>query len=151
MGNFSIAFTGKFADDDPSVAIGEIKLGEYLESFQAILGFWTMEDYEKSWLTALRRLVGGASTSCLVTSLTDPGNSEYVVTWPLYRSDDEVFVQNQLIFLNQLGRRFEPQAPWEFIEPHAIIDEDGHQISEWQVQLKDIQDFLGLDLPREFS
>jgi CdiI N-terminal domain len=142
MGNFCIAFTGEFADDDPSVAIGEVKLGKYLESFQAILGFWEIEDYEKSWLTALRRLVGGASISCLVTSLTDPENSQYVVTWPLYRTDGEVFVQNQLIFLDQLGRKFEPQAPWDFIEPHATIDEDGQRISEWQLQLKDIQDFL---------
>lgn len=41
MTGFSITFTGATAEGDPVVAVGEIQLGEYRESFHAVIGFWS--------------------------------------------------------------------------------------------------------------
>jgi hypothetical protein len=141
MSNFSITFTGDVLDEDPTIAIGVLQLREDREWFHATLGYWTVEDYEESWNKALVRLVNGASISCLVTSLTDPLNSNFLTTWPLYRSGDEVYVQNHLIFLDELLHEFDPATPWESSAPRSV-GEDGHEISEWQLQVTDLREFL---------
>ena len=141
MANFSIGFTG-FDKQDPFVALGELKLGEDCEHFGSILGFWGVGDYEESWLAALRRLVSGASISCLATSVIDPSNANFLEVWPLYREEGNVYVQNSLIFPDQLSHEFDPDAPWDSVDPRSVVDEDGQAISEWKVNLNDIREFL---------
>jgi CdiI N-terminal domain len=141
LANFSIGFTG-FDEDDPLVALGELRLGEVHEYFQSVLGFWELGDYTKSWATGLRRILAGASISCLATSVTDPATANFVETWPLYREGDDVYVHNKFLFLDQLTREFDPKAPWESIGPRSVVNEDGRRISEWQVRLDDIRYFL---------
>src|SRR5205809_863781 len=98
MDAFGIEFTS-VAPGSVS-ATGLIQLGDDRDYFESTLGFWTVEQYERSWLDSLRHLVAGAPTSCLVTSITDPNDSVFVVTWPLYRDRDRVYVQNHLVFLD---------------------------------------------------
>jgi hypothetical protein len=140
VGNFSIAFTG-FDEEDPLVAIGELKLGEHSEYFESVLEFWGLEDYERSWATGLRRLLGGASVSCLATSMIDPPTANFVEVWPLYRDGDDVYVQDQLIFMDQLTHQFDAAAPWESVRPRAVVNEDGQKIQEWRVNLDDVREF----------
>lgn len=142
MLNFKIALTGETLSDDPSVAIGVIQLGSHQEVFHAVLGFWSAEEYRASWIAALRRLVSGAEVSCLLTSVSNPEEAEFFTAWPLYRSGDDVYVQNQLIFVDELGHDFDPDAPWESVGPHASVDEDGNRISEWRLDRADIEGFI---------
>jgi hypothetical protein len=141
LASFSIGFTG-FDKQDPFVALGELTLGEDREHFGSVLGFWGVNDYEESWLAALRRLVSGASISCLATSVIDPSNANFLEVWPLYREERDVYVQNSLIFPDQLSHEFNPAAPWESVDPRSVVDEDGQLISEWRVSLDDIREFL---------
>jgi CdiI N-terminal domain len=140
VGNFSVAFTG-FDEEDPLVAIGELKLGEHSEYFESTLEFWGLEDYEGSWAAGLRRLIDGSSVSCLATSMIDPSIANFVEVWPLYRSGDDVYVQDQLIFMDQLSHEFDPAAPWESVKPRSVINENGQEIQEWRVSLEDVQEF----------
>lgn len=141
MANFSIAFTG-FDEEDPLVAIGKLRLGEDDEYFESVLGFWGAADYEQSWSDGLRRILAGKSTSCLATSVTNPSSANFVEVWPLYREGSDVYVQNSLIFLDQLSHEFDPDAPWESVAPRSVVDEDGQTISEWRVSLDDIREYL---------
>jgi CdiI N-terminal domain len=141
--NFGIAFTGDFDDEDPLVAIGVITLGDFSEHFESALDFWDQDDYRKSWDEGLRRLIIGGPVSCLATSVSDPPITNFVVVWPLYLSGDDVYVQNKLLFLDQLPHDFDPSAPWESIGPRRTVTEDCDQISEWQVTLNEIREFLG--------
>jgi hypothetical protein len=141
LSKFSIAFTG-FDEQDPMVATGELKLGEDHEYFGSILGFWGLEDYEEIWTVGLQRLLAGASISCLATSVSDPSNANFVEVWPLYRQKEEVYVQNSLIFLDQLAHEFDPAAPWDSVGSRSVVNEDGQRISEWRVSLNDIRVFL---------
>jgi hypothetical protein len=140
VGNFSIAFTG-FDEEDPIVAIGKLELGDHSEYFESTLEFWGREDYERSWAGSLRRLLEGSSISCLATSMIDPPTANFVEVWPLYRSGDDVYVQDQLIFLDELSREFDPAAPWESVRPRSLVNENGQAIQEWRVSINDIQEF----------
>jgi hypothetical protein len=142
MSNFNIEFTGDFLEDDPLVALGVIRIGSFRESFSSILGFWSLEDYRANWITATRRLLGVAEVSCLLTSVPNPAKANFFTVWPLYRSGDHVYVQNQLIFADDLNGDFDPDAPWQYVEPRTTIDEDGTRISEWQVSSVDIEEFV---------
>ena len=142
MMNFSIAFTG-VDEQDPMVAIGRLRLGDDEEYFESVLGFWAADDYERSWSVGLRRLLAGESISCLATSVTNPSSANFVEVWPLYREGNDVYVQNSLIFLEQLSHEFDADAPWESVTPREVVDEDGRAISEWKVSLTDIREFLG--------
>ena len=142
MLNFDIAFTGDTAAYDPLVAVGVIQLGEHQEFFHAFVGFWSAEEYQASWATAMRRLAGGAEVSCLLTSVSDPAEANFLTSWPLYRNGDDVYVQNHLIFIDELDHAFDLDAPWESIDPHTRVDEDGNRISEWLITRTDIEDFI---------
>jgi hypothetical protein len=141
LANFGIRFTG-FDEQDSLVAVGELRLGKDHERFESVLGFWRIDDYRDSWTMGLRRLLAGSSTSCLATSVSDPSSANFIELWPLYREERDVYVQNSLIFLDQLSHEFDPAAPWESVAPRSIADEDGQMISEWRVSLDDIREFL---------
>jgi len=141
LADFSIAFTG-FDERDPLVAIGELRLGDDHERFESVIGFWSVDEYRQSWAEGLQRLLAGESTSCLATSVSDPSSANFVEVWPLYRQGPDVFVQNSLLFLDQLSHEFDPAAPWQSVASRSVVDEDGQAISEWRVSLDDIRAFL---------
>ncbi|MEV5753893.1 hypothetical protein AB0L00_39275 [Actinoallomurus sp. NPDC052308] len=145
MSNFDIAFTGKVIKDDPLIAEGVIQLGAHREVFLSDLTFWSVELYRTSWIGALRRLADGGDVSCLLTSVLDPTLANFFTVWPLYRSGDRVFVQNHLVFVDELDRNFDPSVPWEYIAPRATVDEDGDLISEWEISFFDVEEFIAAE------
>ena len=106
------------------------------------MGFWSAAEYRASWSAALRRLINGAEVSCLLVSVSTTEEAEFFTAWPLYRSGDDVYVQNQLIFVDELDHDFDPDAPWESIGPRTILDKDGNRISEWRLTRTDIEEFI---------
>jgi CdiI N-terminal domain len=78
----------------------------------------------------------------LATSVLEPSSANIVEVWPMYREESEVYVQNCLLFLEQLSRGFDPVVPWESVFPRSVVDEDGQRISEWRVSIDDIGEFL---------
>jgi len=141
LAEFSIDFSG-FDEQDPMVAIGVIRLGEDHEYFESVLGFWGLDDYKAIWTAGLRRLISSASTSCLATSVTDPSSANFVEVWPLYREESDVYVQDHLLFLDQLPHELDPTEPWASVRPRSVVDEDDQRISEWRVSVNDIGEFL---------
>lgn len=141
MGDFDIAFTGDIVDDDPLVVDGRIRFGEREETFDAYVGYWSTDHYRRSWIAALRRLTGGADTSCLLTSVSKPEEANFVTGIELYRFGDEVRVQDRVFFLDQ-HPDFDLDAPWESMDPYSAVNEDGEPISEWRITIADIEDFL---------
>lgn len=141
MTGFSIKFIG-YDRDDPTLASGELRFGSDVEYFRSPLGFWGHYDYERNWKLALERLLEGATFSCLATCVSEPGTSNFVEVWTLYREGDDVHIQDALIFLDEGPGGFDPNSPWDFVDPvRSIADEDG-QIAEWHVSLEDIWEFL---------
>ncbi len=139
---FNIAFTGETADYDDLVVVGEITLGEHQERFHSAIDYWSTRQYEESWHTALKRLVDGEEVSCLVTNMVDPEHANFLTVWPLYRIGNQVHVQNQIVFLQELDHPFSAAEPWRSVDARETVDEDGNRISEWVVSLHDVRQFL---------
>ncbi|MGW2424177.1 hypothetical protein ACWC0C_33855 [Streptomyces sp. NPDC001709] len=107
------------------------------------LTYWDVERYQASWFRALKVLErADDAVSCLIASITDPANSNFIFCWPVYRSGSVIYVQNSIIFLEGIEEDFTPDEPWHFVEPRSTVDEDGHEISEWQTTIDEVREFL---------
>jgi hypothetical protein len=129
---------------DSGVASGRIIIDDFTETFRAPLGFWGESDYRRSWRQAFEVLNADPhATSCLMTSMTDPVNTNFLTCWPMYREGEEVYIQNALIFLDEIEQDFDPAAPWDSVRPREAIDEDGNKISEWITSMSSLREFFG--------
>jgi hypothetical protein len=131
-------------ENDGSVdAFGSITIGDFRETFRAPLGFWKESDYRRSWRQAFGVLSADLhSTSCLMTAMTDPENSNFLTCWPMYREGENVYIQNAIIFLDEIEGAFDPAAPWDYVAPRSGIDEDGNKISEWTTSMDSLREFF---------
>ncbi|MBV6702721.1 hypothetical protein KV557_37440 [Kitasatospora aureofaciens] len=110
------------------------------------LSFWSVGDYRQSWARALQALdATEVCDSCLVTSITEPESSNFIFCWPLYRRGEDVFVQNSLIFLDELEIKFNPEEPWLSVGARQTVNEDGIRISEWKTSISEVRRFLQMD------
>ena len=121
---------------------GRITLGDYRETFIALIGFWSPRDYEEHWIRSVRRVVERRETSCLITSLHDPAASDMLWWWPLYVRHERVVVQNSILLLRELPRPFSLRDPYASVPPYRDRNEDGYPISEWTLPLTDLRAFL---------
>lgn len=123
-------------------ALGVIRLGDFQESFTASLSYWTAQQYKRHWLEAVERLVLKMETkSCLVTSMFDPDIANFIMWCPMYRFGDAVYVQNQILFLEQLSKPFRERKLFSFVPERQTHGEDG-KLSEWTVSIEDLESFL---------
>lgn len=129
-------------DEGPAL-YGQIQLGGFKEAFIASLSDWTPEQYRRQWLRAAERLVGGESKSAFVSSFLSPGKSDCFIWWPCYRVGEVVYVQNQWRFYEQLASPFDENLLYDYVaDRRTVSDADGAPISEWEVPLHSIRDFM---------
>jgi hypothetical protein len=127
----------------PATAAGRIVIGDFTEAFGIPLGFWSELDYRRSWRHAFEVLDGDPhATSCLVTSMTDPGTSNFLVWWPMYRESADVYIQNAIVFLGETAKDLDPAAPWACVTPRRTVDEDGNEVSEWRTSMDSLREFF---------
>jgi hypothetical protein len=123
------------AGEDEWLALpGRITVGDYWESFLAPVAFWSKADYERHWLHAAKRLVDGADRTALFTST-------FQFWWVMWRVEETVFVQEQLLLTDELPEPFTPDDPYRHIRDRQHESEDGDPISEWQVVMADVRVF----------
>lgn len=63
----------------------------------------------------------------------------------MYRTGDVVFVQNHILFLDQLEVPFSLDAPYDSVPDRAPTDDttdDGYPISEWAVLVASFEEWL---------
>ena len=134
------------ADEAPALW-GRIQIGSFTEDFIAYLSDWTPEQYRRQWLEAAGRLVSGESKSAFVTMFVSPKNGGHFEWWPCYRVGEIVYLQNQLRFYEQIASPFLIESLYEYVSDRKTIsDDDGTPISEWEVPLRWILDFVNRDV-----
>lgn len=134
----TIRFINK-TDYEPGVALGEITLDDFVESFESWLTFWNVDQYENQWREGIHRLLEGAPKSCLITSIAEPKYEHFGAWWKLYRDGEYVVVQNQLLLSMVLGNNFNSGNPYEFIPDRSSFSEDGVAVSEWCIKFNSIR------------
>jgi CdiI N-terminal domain len=129
---------------DSSVeASGRIVIGDFTETFRVPLGFWDESEYHRSWRRAFEVIDASPhSASCLMTAMTDPANSNFLLCWPVYREDEDVYIQNAIIFLDEIEGPFDPAAPWDCVGLRRRTDEDGNKTSEWITSMEALREFF---------
>jgi hypothetical protein len=139
---FSILLLEESASEGNELGVwGQITIGSFVERFIAPLGYWSKGEYEEQWNSGISRIIGPHDVSCLITSMRDPATANFIFWWPLYRIGETVYVQNQLVFVEQLKMPFDPMDPYVQIPPRVTLNEEGETVSEWPVPLQAIKDF----------
>ncbi len=157
---FDIYFTDEpVAHDDPSFEAlwGEIRIGAFREKFVASVMSWNIEQYEKQWETALRRILAGSTQSVLITDYVEPGlaSGGHLWWWPLYREGDSIYIQNglhplyrkdrsiyiqdQLESSGPLDRPFFSERAWESVRERKTMNAEGSELSEWVTAVGSIE------------
>ena len=129
---------------DPGVAasLGVIQIGSFQERFTSSLIYWSADDYKRHWRQAVQRILHSFDASCLITSMVDPATGNHIFWWPMYRVNERVFIQNHVLFFDQLQSPFDERNPFSSVTERQTIDEDGNRISEWSVRIDDLEEFL---------
>jgi hypothetical protein len=130
------------AERNELIIRGRITLGDFSEEFESSLSFWSQADYEQHWLEAASRIETGQTKSAFIVDMYDPSITPFIMWWPIWRRDQTIHVHNQILLFKNLTVAFDPTNPYVHIGDHTTKNEDGEAISEWQVSLKDIQDFV---------
>jgi hypothetical protein len=130
--------------DGSAGGFGRIVIGGFTETFVVPLGFWGEADYRASWRRAFEVLEGDPrAVACLMTSMTDPVTSNFLICWPMYREGEDVYVQNAIVLLDGIEGRFDPGEPWGSVEPRREMDDDGNRVSEWATSMRSLREFFG--------
>jgi len=129
---------------DPGVvaSLGIIQIGLFQERFIASLMYWSADDYRRHWKQAIERILHSSEVSCLITSMVNPIKGNHIFWWPIYRVNERVFIQNQILFFDQLRSPFDERNPFLSVPEHQTIGEDGNSISEWSVQINVLEEYL---------
>jgi hypothetical protein len=129
---------------DPGVvaSLGVIQIGSFQERFIASLMYWSADDYKRQWKQVIGRILYSSDVSYLITSMVDPTTGNHIFWWPMYRENGTVFIQNHIMFFDQLQSPFDERNPFSSVADRQTLDEDGNRISEWSVQINELEEFL---------
>ena len=141
---FDIHFTDTYSIDgiNPRLEkIAEIIIGDFREPIIIPVSYWSEQDYKKQWLGALYEILSSNNSStALIVSMHDTKMTDsHIVTWPMYREGEIIYIQNRILFLEESTKYFEIGKIKTYIGERETVGEDGHVISEWQVGVEDIQ------------
>ena len=143
--SFSIGFLDEppsYPYDDPATpqAKGILILGEAKEYFGSSLYQWSKKDYESQWGHAIKTLLGGKDRAALITEYVGPEAATHLEWWTMYLVGNAVFIQNQLLFYDQLAEPFSVQNAFSFLRERRTTNEEGKKISEWAVGMSELEE-----------
>jgi hypothetical protein len=144
--SFSIGFLDEptsYPYDDPATpqARGVLILGEADEYFGSSLYQWSKKDYEAQWRQAVKVLLDGKDRAALITEYVGPEAATHLEWWPMYVVGNEVFIQNHLLFYDQLAEPFWIEKQFSFLCDRTVTNEEGKKISEWVVPMPEVEEF----------
>lgn len=123
--------------------INDINDGRFDESFVMPITWWSREDYEQQWQEGLKR-IKDMNTSCLVTSVQLLFNNPYINRWVLYKENEVIHVQNQILVDDNFrelysDKPFNLETCYDGIGPRRTKSESGFDISEWSFSLQQLK------------
>ena len=143
---FSIEFLDEpllypFDDVETPAAPGVLIMGNAKEGFYSSLYDWKKQQYESQWQRAIRVLLSESSKAALIVEYLSPEVASHLEWWAMYREGETVYLQNQLLFYEQLATPFSLDSPFASLHDRATIDPEGTSISEWSVSLSEVEQF----------
>lgn len=127
-------------ENDEVVLPASITIDSFTESMNIPLAYWSLENYKQSWLASLEEGINSRKHAALAVSMYEPDYTNFIFIWVIYFSDNDAFVQNSVLFLDECPG-FVPENINNFIEPRTTHNQDGMKISEWHTDLNSVLDF----------
>ncbi|WP_145577550.1 hypothetical protein [Yersinia alsatica] len=118
----------------------KIIIDEFEESLRLPLSYWSANDYKNFWIKSLEEGISSKKHAALAVSMYEPEQSNFIFTWVIYFENDKIFLQNNILFLNEI-QGFMPDRINDFIDIRTTHNEDGRKISEWSTDFKSVIDF----------
>jgi CdiI N-terminal domain len=60
----------------------------------------------------------------------------------MYREGEDVYVQNEIVLLDEIGGLFRSWGAVGSLEPRRGVDDDGNRISEWATSMGSLREFF---------
>ncbi|PKG37019.1 hypothetical protein [Psychromonas sp. Urea-02u-13] len=130
-----------FESEGEQVVLGSINIGDFQEKFYASLSYWDRNQYLSQWKLALERVLNGEPCSALVTTMYDPSKANFIFWWVLYVLEDEIYIQNHTLFLDEVDSPFNEFDLYSSIPDRKTQTEEGESISEWKVKMSAVKEF----------
>ncbi|MGY2262200.1 hypothetical protein [Pseudomonas sp. SDO55104_S430] len=125
-----------------NVLEGFIELSGSVERFYAPASYWKKEQYVKSWRQSFDEGYANKSHSALIVSMRDPLAANFIFAWVLYFEVGKVFVQNKVLFMDEIDSVFDSERVNDYFGGRETINEEGVKISEWEIALEDVVNFF---------
>lgn len=120
--------------------MGEIRIDTSTERFSIDTSYWSLEQYETQWRSALRQLSEGASAGCVIASISYSSTANLAADlWVFYREGETVIFQNRLVLVPEMVPQFEPASPEQWLPAREQFSEEGQPISEWMVDARNLR------------
>ncbi len=119
----------------------KIIINDFSEELLLPLDFWGVNDYISHWRKQLTQFLSDKQDKTyLITEMHNPNTANFIRWWIIYRENDSVFFQEQLVFMDDIVGVFSPDDAYSYIEERRVITEDGDEISEWEARVSDVTD-----------
>ena len=140
---FSCGFFGaKYQRDGIFFRNGILVLPDTCEVFEAPLVEWNEEDYEASWELALDTVTGSTGQhAAIITEFSGLREATYLDWWPMYRVNETIILQEQLLFLEPIRNQISLDELFQFVSPRQKVKSDPTP-SEWQLSVGELSQFL---------
>lgn len=117
-----------------------IVINEFSEMMNIPLSYWNINNYKNHWLRDLEEGLKNKTHATLAVSMYEPQDTNFIFTWVLYFSGDDVFIQNNILLLDECPG-FTPDTINNFTKPRMTHNEDGMKISEWCTDVGSVFNF----------
>lgn len=130
--------TVKIESEDEQILVGNIKI----EDFHVPLSYWDRNEYLSQWTKGLEAIFEGSKKSAFITAMYNPATANFIFWWVIYRVGNDVYIQNHVLFVDELKERFNESDFIKYVPERETITEDDDPISEWKVNIDDIRKAL---------
>lgn len=133
---FDIIVSPKEAHKD--TARGVFVVGDFRETIEIDLSYWSIQHYRESWLRVANRIID-VGFGRFLTSV-GARSSDFLWTWPCWKRNGQVIVRNQILRLS-LHAISNPESAEAYDNEYRAYGVEGERISEWRCDLAEIVDF----------
>lgn len=114
----------------------KIVIGDFEETIISPLSYWSVDDYTRHWKDQLTKFVrDGQNKTFLITEMQNLETANFIRWWVAYREEDSIYFQEQLFFIDELECKFSIENALSFIGDRQTVNEDGDEISEWEISI----------------
>ena len=121
---------------------GQLTIDEFSEPFKSSISYWNRDEYLSQWKSGFQAILQGEKKSAFITSMYDPTKANFIFWWVMYRNEKDVFIQNHVLFLDELDEAFDENDFIKFVPERETLSEDGEPISEWKASIIDIREYF---------